>query len=220
VTARSNETPKKILSGQQAFEQIILITERNLAKKLRNSEVLERWLKMKSLNSTREEWLGAWKRFQEKQGLDSLSGMHAGVQQTLEPAKAFVLALLRHASDPERTLKSQAAIIHGAAGEGDVEFFKQLGLLLRNHPRMKREGSFLSYSILCYWFAGRLWLMGDKVGSRALSAYTGSTVTSDAYRKTRSRGLSLDGYRRYVKSAPIVGFDPERKSYQYRCNWP
>jgi len=72
----------------------------------------------------------------------------AGVQQTLEPAKDFVLTMLRHDSHPEETLKSRAAapIIYGAALEGDVKFFKQLGLLLRNHPQTKREGSFLSDS--------------------------------------------------------------------------
>ena len=183
MTAGSNETPKKILSGQQVSKQIILITERNLAKKLGNSELLERWLKMKSFNSTRQEWLNAWKRFQQKHGFDSLSGIRAGVQQTLEPAKAFALTMLRHGNHPEETVRKQAAVIYGAAWEGDVEFFKQLGLVLRDRHRTKREGTFLSYSILCYWFAGRLWLMGDKLGSGALSAYTGSTITSDAYPK-------------------------------------
>ncbi len=109
MTAGSNETPKKILSGQQAFEQIILNTERNLAKKLGNSELLERWLKMKSFNCTRQEWLDAWKRFEEKHGFDSLSGIRAGVQQTLEPAKAFALTTLRHGNYPEQTMLLNSA---------------------------------------------------------------------------------------------------------------
>jgi hypothetical protein len=219
MIAGRNETPKKIVSGQQAFEQIILNTERNLANKLGNSELLDKWLKMKSFNSTRQEWLNAWTQFEEKIGFDSLAGMRAGVQQTLEPAKAFALTMLRHGNDPEETVKNQAAIISGAAWEGDVEFFKQLGLVLKNRDRTKREGTFLSYSILCYWFAGRLWLMGDKVGSGALSEYTGSAITSDAYRKARSR-LGLEGYRGNVRAAPIVAFDPETKSYEYGCDWP
>ncbi|HSS17434.1 MAG TPA: hypothetical protein VLQ29_10715, partial [Candidatus Dormibacteraeota bacterium] len=83
MTARSNESPKATLSGEESFEEIIHITERNLAKKLGNSECLERWRTKKSFNSARQEWLDAWKRFAEEHGLDSLFGMHAGVQQTL-----------------------------------------------------------------------------------------------------------------------------------------
>ena len=213
-----SRAPKAILSGQESLEEIILVLERNLAKKLGNSERLEKWGKVKFFGAARPEWLEAWKRFVTGQGLASLFHIHAGVQQTLEPITAFTLAMLRLGGHPQEILRKQAAVIQAAASAGDIEFFKQLGLTLRNRSRTKREGAFLSYSILCHWFAGLLWLMSDKVGFRALSAYADSTITIDAYRKARSR-LGLKGYRGNVRAASIIAFDPETKSYQYGCDW-
>jgi hypothetical protein len=220
MTAGSNESPKAILSGQQSFEQIILTTERKFAKKLGNSERLEKWSEVRFFGAARREWLGAWKRFLTGQGLASLFDIHAGVQQTLEPTKAFALAMLRLTGQAEVTLRNQAAVIYDAACEGDVEFFKNICKALRSRSRTEeRERAFLPYNILCYWFAGLLWLMNDKPGWAALYAYTGKHIQKAAYRKARER-LGLNGNRDRVKASPVLEYDPQMKIYKYGPGWP
>jgi hypothetical protein len=144
VIARNNESPpvdagiskgRGRRTGQQLFEEIILNTERSLAKKLGNSEQLEQWMKKKSFNSARREWLDGLRCFAKKQGLGSLYDIHAGVQQTLEPTKDFTLVMLRRSSEPLVTLRKQAGVIDAAAREGDIEFFKKINLAFESRGR-------------------------------------------------------------------------------------
>jgi hypothetical protein len=107
-------TPKEIVSAQQLFEDVILIGERNFAKKLGNSNRLERSrkLKWKVFNSARKEWLDAWKRFLRGKGLGSSLDIRAGVQQTPEPENAFTLALLRRTARPDEIQKKGGGDLH------------------------------------------------------------------------------------------------------------
>jgi hypothetical protein len=209
---------KEILSAQQEFEQITLNTERNLAKKLGNSERLEKWCKVKFFGAARREWLGAWKRFVAGHGFASLLDVDAGVQQTLEPMKGFTLLMLRRSNQHEVTLRNQAAVIYAAAREGDVEFFRNICLALRSRSRTKSEGAFLSLNILNYWFAGLLWLMNEEAGSNALRAYTNKKITKDAYRKACDR-LGLNGYKHRMRAPPVLAYHPKTRSYQYARKW-
>ena len=49
-------------------------------------------------------------------------------------------------------------------------------------------------NVLNYWFAELLWLMNEKQGCAALSAYTGKDIQKAAYRKACQR-LGLKGYK-------------------------
>jgi hypothetical protein len=218
MTTGRSESPKAISSGQQLWEEIILISEGNFAKELGNSDRLENWRNVKFFSPARRELLAAWKRFGEILKLDSLFGIHAGVQQTLEPIKAFTLVMLRLCNRTEETLRNQAAVIYGAAREGDVEFFKNICLALRSRSLAKPEGSSLSYDILRYWFAGLLWLMNEEAGSNALRAYTNKKFTKDAYRKACDR-LGLKGYKHRMRAPPVLAYHPRTRSYQYAPKW-
>jgi hypothetical protein len=204
--------------GGEVLERTILTTERNRARDLGNLERIEKWQHEEFFGAARREWLDALRRLARKHGLGSLYEIRARVPQTPEPEKAFTLTSLRLSHRPGEVLRNRATVIKAAALAGDIEFFRQLGRVLVNHSRTQRDSSFLSYSILIYWFAGLLWLMGDKMGACAVSAYTGGTVETDAYRKARER-LGLQGYRPYVKAAPVLTYDAETKSYQYGRDW-
>jgi hypothetical protein len=229
VIARSNESPPVAAgiskgrgrrTGQQlfqSFEEIILNTERNFAKKLGSSEELERWMKKKSFNSARREWLSALKRFATGHGLASLHDIHEGGQQTLGPWKAFILASLRLSERPDKILRKRATEIAVATAQGDVEFLKQLGRVLINRSRTKGRDAFLSYSILLYWFAGQLWLMNAKMGTAALCAYTDKEITKTAYRQA-CRRLGLKGYKDRMRHPPVLGYDAVTGSYQYAAS--
>jgi hypothetical protein len=205
--------------GKQLLEEVIFTTEKNFAKRLGNSERVQKWQKEKSFKTPRREWLGAWKRFAEKHHLGSLPGIHAGVQQTLEPVKNFTLALFRFC-EPQAVLRNQAGVIYAAAREGDVKFFRAIHLAFKSREfRSEADTSFLAYNILCYWFAGLLWLMNDEAGRAALCAYTGhSDITQDAYRKSRER-LGLNGHRDRVEASPILWYEPEKRLYKYGPGW-
>ena len=220
MTARSNESPKEVRSGQQVFEEITVNTERNLAKKLGNSERLEKWGKEKCFAAARREWLDGLRCFAQKLGIGSLYDIHAGVPQTLEPLKDFTLVMLRRAGEPSVTLQNQAAVIYAAAREGDVEFFNKIALALesrgtRKQVKAEAEGSFLAYNILLYWFAGLLWLMNDEAARAALCQYTKRDFTQGAYRMSRER-LGLNGHTDRVKRSPVLWYEPEKKIYKYR----
>ena len=211
--------PKPAKDGEQLFEQIILTTERNLAKRLGNSDRLEKWQRVKFFKAARREWLDAWKRFARAHGLGSVLKIRAGAQQTLEPMKDFTLAMLRLSGEPEETVKNQAGVIHAAASAGDIEFFKQFGLALRSASRAKRQGAILAYSILCYWFAGLLWLMNDKAGWAALCDYTRrKDITKAAYRKACHR-LGLKGYKDRMRRPAVLYYDPVTGTYKYGSAW-
>jgi hypothetical protein len=218
MTARGNQSPKAIPSGQRLWEEIILIAEGNFAKELGNSDRLEKWRNVKFFSPARREWLATGKRFGEKLKLGSLFGIHAGVQQTLEPMKNLTLAMLRRSNQPADVLKRQSAVIYAAACEGDVEFSKKINRVIRSRSRAKPEGSSLSYDILRYWFAGLLWLMNEEAGSNALRAYTKKKFTKDAYRKACDR-LGLNGYKHRMRAPPILAYHPKTKSYQYAPKW-
>jgi hypothetical protein len=172
--------------------------------------------------AARQEWLDAWKRFYKAKGLGSLFDIHTGVQQTLEPVKNFTLVLFRLCDRSEEVFRNQATVIYAAAREGDVKFFHAIHLALKSHGRRveaKADSSFLAYNILCYWFAGLLWLMNDEAGRAALCAYTRHTdIAQDAYRKSRER-LGLNGHRDRVKASPVLWYEPEKGIYKCRSGW-
>ena len=218
-----NERPEEIASpaissGEQLLEQIALTADRKITKDLGNSECLERWRKKKVFASAQGEWLGGWKRFARTHGLETLLRIHAGVQHDPEPIRSLVLAMLRLSDKPQEVLKKQAPVIDAAVREGDVEFFKKLNLALKSRGGRgsgEAESSFLAFNILRYWFAGLLWLMNDKEGCNALSAYTGNKIETAAYRKARLR-LGLRGHKDRMRRPPVLEFDPVTRSYKYR----
>jgi hypothetical protein len=222
MTARSKESPKEVRFGQQLFEEITLTTERNLAKKLGNSERLEKWRKVKFFGAARREWVGAWKRFAIGQGLAPLFDIHAGVQQTPEPMKAFLLVSLRRGDRTDEILRKSATVIYAAAREGDVEFLKKIELAFKSRGRRveaEADRSFLAYNILCYWFAGLLWLMSEKPGWAALCEYTSrKDITKAAYR-TACRRLGLKGYKDRMRRPPVLEYDAVTGIYKYRFEW-
>jgi hypothetical protein len=214
VTARSNESLKENRTGEQLFWEIILNTERNFAKRLGNSERLQEWSKAEFFGAARREWLDAWKRFAVRHGLEPLFDIRAGVQETLGPAKDVALMMLRRANNPEVTLRNQKGVFY--ACEGDVEFQKRKKLALRSRRRrVESDTSFLSYNILCYWFAGLLWLMSEKQGWGALCHYTKRAITKAAYRSA-CRRLGLEGYKGRTRRTPVLEYEAVRGIYKYR----
>jgi hypothetical protein len=217
---------QQLKNGKQLFEEVILTTEKNFAKRLGNSERVQKCrsgcARAKFFEAARQEWVDALGRFAKKHHLGSLFGIRAGVQQTLEPVKNFTLVLFRFCDRPEEVLRKQAAVIYAAAREGDVKFFHAIHLALKSRSRRveaKVDSSFLAYNILCYWFAGLLWLMNDEAGRAALCAYTHHTdIAQDAYRKSRER-LGLDGHRDRVKASPVLWYEPEKRIYKCRSGW-
>jgi hypothetical protein len=217
VTAQSNESPDKILSGQQVIERLFMNAERKASMELGNLERFKKWQETDFFDPARQEWRVALKLFAEKQDLESVLVIRAGVQDT--PAYCnFVLTLLRRHERPEEVLKNQAAAIHDAALNGDVEFFEKIGLALQSRRDRKPEDFSLSFNVLRYWFAGLLWLMNAKAGHDALRAYTSRASTKDAYRKACLR-LRLNGYKDRMRNPAVLAFNPKRRSYQYAAKW-
>jgi hypothetical protein len=203
--------------GEQLFERVIFTMEKNLARRLGTSERVEEWQTKTFFKAARREWLGAWKRFATWKGFGrgSLFDIQAGIQQTLEPEKAFTLTSLRLSNRPDFILRRRAIVI--ALSKGDPEFLKKIRLASRSGKGRKGGGAFLSYSILCYWFPGQLWLMNEEAGYNALRAYTGNEITKSAYRKACSR-LDLKGYKHRMRD-PAVSYDPKTGSYLYAPKW-
>jgi len=208
---KSGESLEK-RTGEQLVFEIILNAERNRAKDLGNYERFEAWGKAKCFGIARREWFGAWKRFYKGKRLSCLFDIREGVLETLEPEKAFTLASLRWSEQPEEILRKRATVVRVAAMQGDVRFFEQLGQVLINRERTKREDAFLGYSILLYWFAGNLWLMNEKAGAAALCAYTKRDITKAAYRSA-CRRLGLKGHRDRMRHPPF-GYDAVSGIYE------
>jgi hypothetical protein len=208
--------------GEQLFEEAILTFDKNWAKRLGNSERVEKWQKVRFFKDARREWLDAWKRFIRGKGLGSLFDIRAGPQRTLEPEKAFRLASLRRSKHPDEILRASVAVIYASACEGNVEFLKKINLALKSRGRRmeaEADSSFLAYNILCYWFAGLLWLMNDKAAWLALCEYTGRTdITKAAYRKACQR-LGLKGYKDRMRRPAVLYYDPATGTYKYGARW-
>jgi hypothetical protein len=192
LTVGGSPDPSSISTGIDLTNELVLNMERNLARRLGNSERLERCQSVKHFPSARNEWFGAWCLFCQRHGLASVLDIRAGKQQTLKAAKTFTLAMLRIGDQPKETLQKQAPLIYAAACEGDVNFFRNIGNAFRGHDRARREGAPLDlhWCILSYWFAGLLWLMSAEVGSRALREYlkTRSTTPHEALYRLRHTG--------------------------------
>ena len=197
-----------------------LNTERNLATRLSNSGRFERIQSIEHFYfaSARSEWFAAWGIFYQRQRLTPVLGLAVGKQETSESGKADILAMLRIADQPETTLQKMAPIIYAAAREGDVDFFRNMGKAFRGHERSDRQSSFLAWNILCYWFAGLLWLMDAEAGTKALNQYTREPVTVDAYRKACAR-MKLVGYKAFATLPPVIAYHPRRRAYAYAPAW-
>jgi hypothetical protein len=125
-----------------------------------------------------------------------------------------------------RDFANNAPFIYNAALDGDVQFFRDIGLAFKASARARRTMApvELDFSILAYWFAGQLWLMTDEIGLEALLVYVKAanlrlrSPMLDAYIKARTR-LKLRGYRAFSKSAPILAYRPKTKRYQYASGW-
>jgi hypothetical protein len=228
LTVGGSPDPSSISTGIDLTNEIVLNMERNLARRLGNSERLERCHNVKHFASARSEWFGAWCLFYQRHGLASVLDIRAGQQQTLKAAKTFTLAMLRLGDQPKETLQKQASLIYAAACEGDVDFFRNIGHAFRGHDRARREGAplDLDWCILSYWFAGLLWLMSAEEGSRALCEYlkthstnpSRSVVTIAAYTKVCSR-LKLKGYKAFTRMPPVLAYYPKAKTYDYASGW-
>jgi len=221
-SSESVTSPKPLKNGEEFFEQVIFTTERNFATRLGNSQRVQKWQKVRFFDAARREWLGAWKRFAKEHGLGSLFEIRSGIQQTLEPVKAFTLAALRRSDNPSETLRKRAAEIYAAACEGDVEFLKQINLAFKSRSRRaeaEADRSFLAYNVLSYWFAGLLWLMNNKAGWLALCEYTKrKDITKDAYRQT-CRRLGLNGYKNRTRKPAVFYYDAGTQTYKYGPEW-
>jgi hypothetical protein len=220
--------PSSISTGIDLTNEIVLNMERNLARRLGNSERLERCQNVEYFASARGEWFGAWRLFCQRHGLASVLDIRAGEQQTLKAYKTFVLEMLRIGDQPTETLQKHAAVIYAAACEGDADFFRNIGHAFRGHDRARREGAplDLDWCILSYWFAGLLWLMNAEAGSRALREYlkthstnpSRSVVPIAAYRKACSR-FELKGYKAFATLPPVLAYHPKTKTYRYARGW-
>ena len=136
--------------------------------------------------------------------------------------------MLRAVDNPEETLRNNAIAFYRAAADGNVRFFKKIGLALRGRTRKRGSKNIfaLDYSILVYWFAGHLWLMADDVAVMALLDYlrrqnTPRNVISEAaYTKARGQ-LKLKGYRAFTKTAPIIDYNDTNREdpYCYGPSW-
>src|SRR5260370_15731710 len=165
--------PSSISTGGDVLNEIVLNMERNLAKRLGNSERLERCQNVEHFASARSEWFGAWRLFYQRHRLASVLDISAGKQQTLKTYKNFILEMLRIGDQPKEIFQKQAPVIYAAACEGDVDFFRNIGHALRGHRRARREGAplDLDWCFVSYWFAGLLWLINAEAGSEALREY-------------------------------------------------
>src|SRR5262249_25318013 len=108
---------------------------------------------------------------------------------------------------------------------GNFQFFENMFKARRSRTRARNLGRApeIDFAVLCFWFAGHLWLMTDDVGSHALRQYLKSSgtpregISAESYKKAR-RKLKLKGYRAFTRKAP-VRYDPATKRYSYRTGW-
>ena len=147
-------TDFSLQTGEQVFELIVLNNvERNAAEDLGTLDRFPAWQQLDFYETARVEWLSAWKQFARKHDLGTLFKLRAGLQQTLEPIKAFTLAALRRGGKPEVILRNQAAVIAAAWLQRDREFLKKIRAAKRVGKRANPQRGFLQYNILRYWFA-------------------------------------------------------------------
>jgi len=184
----SSNSPNRSLS--ELFQKTVLIAETNLAKRLGNLERLKRCQCLEHFSAARDEWFTAWRIFL---GTKKLAAFANDKEPTLEAMKNYVLEMLRMTDDPEVTIRNQAAVIYGAALDGDVQFFRGIAAAFRGHDRSQtkplptfagnpssssvsaasKHAAPLDWCILNYWFAGLLWLMNSETGgpfSKALQS--------------------------------------------------
>ena len=113
---------------------MMMNTERHVVKALGNLERLEKWQRTRFFLAARKEWFRAWTLLAARHGFATVLNIRAGVQKKSKNAKSAALALLRRSVKPKETLRRQAETIYLAALEGDIEFFRGIGLALRSRP--------------------------------------------------------------------------------------
>ena len=123
------EPPKH---GEQLFEQVIFITEKNFAKRLGNSDRVERWQTVRFFKAARREWLDAWKRFARKQGVGSVLNLH---RKAHRPKKAQTIKI--GDSRPQR-YRNQAFFIE-AKNEGTQPFNPRFSRTSFRNFRRRKE---------------------------------------------------------------------------------
>jgi hypothetical protein len=210
-----------IWDGGEVFGRMILSVEEVLARKLGNCERMRKWEGTEFYGGAREEWFGAWKGFISAHGWGPVLNFRADLVKgrvklgMMEELALLMLRWSKGLEEQEETLRNMAEVVRVAARAGDVEFFKSLALALRDGDRrVEARAPFLGYNILGYWFSGLLWLMEDKAGWAALSAYTDKAIERDAYRQACHR-LGLKGYKGRFPRAPVLGFDAVSGLYRY-----
>jgi hypothetical protein len=210
-----------VSSIAEVSEAQFLEFEQQVAIRLGNAGRLRKCHSVEHFPAARVEWRQAVHLIHKQYHFSSCSDSE---RPTIETLKNYVLEGLRFADAPELALQNMAGVIYEAARQGDVEFFREIARAFRQHKRSKRKTS-LAWCIVLFWFAGLLWLMDAEAGHRALISYLKEVgnapreiVTVDAYRKACSR-LGLRGYKAFVTQAPVLGYHPKQRAYEYRVGW-
>ena len=215
ISAPSAGHPQSML---EAYHQMVINAERNVAKGLGNLERLEKWQQTQFFAVAREEWFRACTLFAKRHGIAAVLKLRAGEQENSGDAKAAALALLRLGAKPSETLQRHAPTIYRAACDGDVDFFHKIGLALRSRNQKKIESGSTGYALLTHWFSGLLWLMNDEAGHRALRSYTKNRIDIWAYRQMLRR-LRLRNHPGRAKPPPVLAYHSKTKSYVYSQSW-
>jgi len=217
--AAGNVSPAS--SAAAVSEALFLEFERGSAKRLGNAERLQRCQSLEYFPAARTEWLQAVHLVCKQYHFGAVS---ASGKPTLEALKNYVLEGLSVTDTPDVMLRNMADVIHEAARQGEVEFFRTMARAFRRHERSRRKTS-LAWCIVLYWFAGLLWLMDAEAGHKALILYLKDAetapreiVTLDAYKKACSR-LGLKGYKAFATRPPVLGYYPKQKTYGSRKGW-
>jgi hypothetical protein len=212
-----------VSSIAEAFRNTVRAIQRSTATRLANAERLSLCEHLEQFPAARDEWFLAWRIFLKRLRHDALISK----ERSSEAAKNYVLWGLSATGDPKAMLKNTAQVIHAAATEGDVEFFRRMSDSFKSHDRRKPDPAPLVFCILQYRFAGLLWLMDSEAASRALAQYlkddralshSRRNVPYEAYKQARRR-LKLKGYTAFAKKPPIVAYLPKTKAYRYNGNW-
>ena len=216
----ARETP--LIPG---FTNALLSHEQAWAKRLKTSEFVRQCENLSGFRQARHEWFAAWEIFLRRPGDRQLLPILLLEGASFEAAKNYILWGLSQKNDAGPSLlRNTASVIHRAALQGDLNFFREIGYAFRSRDRTKPNPAPIEGCVLNFWFAGLLWLMNAEVGAQALEHYVQTTrfgrlgVKFEAYKKVRSR-LKLRGYRVFSSKPLITAYHPKQRRYVWASDW-
>lgn len=207
------------------IKNAILAHDQAWANRLETSEFVRQCEPLSGFLQARHEWFRAWEIFLRRPGQRQLLPILLHEGASFPAAKSFILWGLSQKNDAGPSLlRNTASVIHRAALQGDLNFFREIGYAFRSRDRTKPNPAPIEGCVLNFWFSGLLWLMNAEVGAQALEHYVQTTrfgrsvVRFEAYKKARSH-LKLRGYRCFSPKPLITAYHPKQRNYVWATDW-